>query len=365
MAKYTPKTTEELKALVQDESIYLGDIDTSAITDMSNLFLSSERKDFSGIELWDTSNVLDMTAMFLLARNFNSNISSWDTSNVVYMSFMFGLAECFNQNINSWDTSNVVAMYGMFSCAKNFNQPLDKWDTSNVVDMSSMFEEAKNFNQNLNAWDTSSVRDNSKMFLNSGIKSLPKWWKNKEITKDEKDNFYKEVSKKIEQAKANIRSKEQKQIKQNAISGYTKISQTNESKFKEGKMGVPSNKDYSTCAFLSYIVTFVIAAFGGAIWCITEGEWWEIVSYAIILGVVSPFIGYIAYLILSYLTKCPKCGERFCIEHTDVRTVAESIVTERSGGKVKKYRVGVEHIKWKCTSCGYQNEGDVEYKREV
>lgn len=364
MAKYTPKTTEELKALVADESIYLGDIDTSAITDMSSLFLNSERKDFSGIELWDTSNVLDMTAMFSLARNFNSNISSWDTSSVVYMSFMFALAKCFNQNINSWDISNVVAMPGMFSFAENFNQPLDKWDTSNVVDMYSMFEGATNFNQNLNAWDTSSVRNNSKMFLNSGIKSLPKWWKNKEMTKDESGNFYKEISKKVEQAKANPRSKEQKQIKQNAVSGYTKISQTNESKFKEGKMGVPSDKDYSTCAFLSYIVTFVVAAFGGAIGATHKGEWWEI-SYAIILGVASPFIGYIAYLILSYLTKCPKCGERFCIEYTDVRTVAESIVTERKNGKIKKYRVGVEHIEWQCTNCGYKNEGDVEYKKEV
>ncbi|HEG5033987.1 TPA: BspA family leucine-rich repeat surface protein, partial [Campylobacter coli] len=36
--KYTPKTKEELQALVEDESIYLGDIDTSEITDMSYLF---------------------------------------------------------------------------------------------------------------------------------------------------------------------------------------------------------------------------------------------------------------------------------------------------------------------------------------
>ena len=37
--KYKPQTKEELKKLVEDESIYLGDIDTSLITDMSNLFL--------------------------------------------------------------------------------------------------------------------------------------------------------------------------------------------------------------------------------------------------------------------------------------------------------------------------------------
>ena len=39
--KYRPTTKEELKKLVEDESIYLGDIDTSLITDMSELFRES------------------------------------------------------------------------------------------------------------------------------------------------------------------------------------------------------------------------------------------------------------------------------------------------------------------------------------
>ena len=60
MSKYTPKTFQELKWLVDDESVYLGDIDTSAITDMSYLFERSARADFSGIESWDVSNVVDM-----------------------------------------------------------------------------------------------------------------------------------------------------------------------------------------------------------------------------------------------------------------------------------------------------------------
>ncbi|MEI0496392.1 hypothetical protein R4J09_13435 [Brachyspira intermedia] len=36
--KYKPTSRKELKDLVTDESIYLGDIDTSLITDMSGLF---------------------------------------------------------------------------------------------------------------------------------------------------------------------------------------------------------------------------------------------------------------------------------------------------------------------------------------
>lgn len=41
--KYYPKTKDELKELIENEAIYLGDIDTSAITDMSYLFIR-ERK---------------------------------------------------------------------------------------------------------------------------------------------------------------------------------------------------------------------------------------------------------------------------------------------------------------------------------
>ena len=64
MAKYSPKTYDELKELVENESVNLGDIDTSAIDDMSSLFDGSTRKDFSGIEKWDTSSVEDMSDMF-------------------------------------------------------------------------------------------------------------------------------------------------------------------------------------------------------------------------------------------------------------------------------------------------------------
>ena len=174
MAKYTPKTKEELQKLVRDESIYLGDIDTSAITDMSFLFAMSTRKDFSGIGTWDTSSVVNMRCMFLRAKHFN-------------------------HNINSWDTSSVVDMGGMFYNATYFNQNISSWDTSSVVNMSDMFYNARHFNQNLDAWDTSSVRNNLEMFDGSGIKSLPKWWKKKEAESDEKHKCIDEVMEKTAQ----------------------------------------------------------------------------------------------------------------------------------------------------------------------
>ena len=69
--KYKPQTKDELKELLKDESIYLGDIDTSLITNMKSLFSNSKRENFDGIENWDTSNVTDMSDMFAGALNFN------------------------------------------------------------------------------------------------------------------------------------------------------------------------------------------------------------------------------------------------------------------------------------------------------
>ena len=41
---------------------------------MSNLFFRAKRKNFSGIECWDTSNVITMEGMFAECTRFNTSI---------------------------------------------------------------------------------------------------------------------------------------------------------------------------------------------------------------------------------------------------------------------------------------------------
>ncbi|TEY03008.1 BspA family leucine-rich repeat surface protein, partial [Campylobacter sp. US12a] len=132
MAKFTPETKEELKALVDNEVIHLGDIDTSNITDMSCLFSWTKRKDFSGIEKWDVSKVETMSHMFAGCKIFNQDISGWDVSRVVNMECMLHGCHVFNQDLSSWDVSNVTNMEGMFWGCESFNQPLGDWDVSKV-----------------------------------------------------------------------------------------------------------------------------------------------------------------------------------------------------------------------------------------
>ncbi len=144
MKKYKPQTKEELKNLVFTDGIKLSCVDTSLITDMSYLFQKSERKDFEGIEEWDTSNVTNMKGMFSFAKAFNQNINNWNVSKVEDMSYMFKACDSFNQPINDWDVSNVKTMEAMFHSAPFFNQPLDKWNTSRLKTCMRCFADVKN-----------------------------------------------------------------------------------------------------------------------------------------------------------------------------------------------------------------------------
>ena len=93
--KYCPKTKKELQELLRQLIEKRGndgdfnDIDTSKITDMSELFKNFDK--------------------------FNCNISSWDVSNVTDMSYMFAWCESFNQDLSSWDISKVRSKTDIFN----------------------------------------------------------------------------------------------------------------------------------------------------------------------------------------------------------------------------------------------------------
>ncbi|WP_258222210.1 BspA family leucine-rich repeat surface protein [Brachyspira hampsonii] len=165
--KYKPQTKEELKKLAEDEKINLGSIDTSLITDMSELFRSSKREDFSGIETWDVSNVVNMSSMFKGCEEFNQPLNRWNTNKVKDMSRMFESCSNFNQPLDKWNTSNVESMSSMFQECKSFNQDISNWNVSKVTNMNSMFNGCTSFNQNISNWNINSVKYMSFMFANA------------------------------------------------------------------------------------------------------------------------------------------------------------------------------------------------------
>ncbi|EAH8152667.1 BspA family leucine-rich repeat surface protein [Campylobacter lari] len=104
--KYHPKTKEELFDLIKNEEIHLSSIDTSSIVDMSYLFYYSKRKNFSGIEKWNVSNVKNMTSMFCGCKSFNQPLNEWNVSNVKDMYGMFEDCDNFNQRLNGFNVAN-------------------------------------------------------------------------------------------------------------------------------------------------------------------------------------------------------------------------------------------------------------------
>ena len=97
------------------------------------------------------------------------DIKDWDTSNVTDMSLLFMEMEQFNDDISNWNVSKVTDMNRMFWKATNFNQPLGNWERKNsktgkvistlgkVKDMEHMFYKANAFNQDLKSWNINEV----------------------------------------------------------------------------------------------------------------------------------------------------------------------------------------------------------------
>jgi len=155
--EYTKRSREEITPEIASTTC------TSNITDMSLLFVDQSRFD-ANISTWDTSEVTSMFGMFFGALEFDQPIGKWNTSKVVDMAFMFARADRFNQTIGEWDTSMVEEMGYMFATANHFNQPIGGWDTHQVLNMEGMFQDAISFDHAIDAWDTGQVISMRSMF---------------------------------------------------------------------------------------------------------------------------------------------------------------------------------------------------------
>ena len=117
--------------------------DTSNVTDMSAMFIACTNLTSLDLSSFDTSKVTSMNGMFYACTNLTSlTLSNFNTSNVTNMESMFadcsGLASL---DLSNFDTSNVTDMGSMFyGCSKLTSLDLSGWDTSKVTSMNGMFE---------------------------------------------------------------------------------------------------------------------------------------------------------------------------------------------------------------------------------
>lgn len=162
------------------ESVNLSKLDTSKVTDMSNMFGDPEetiyaygdrlpnklkKLDVSG---FDTSNVTNMYNMFSGCRNIKKiDVSTFNTSKVKNMSRMF--RKCYfleNLDVSKFDTSKVTNMSEMFrSCISIKELDVTGFDTSKVISMFDMFDSCQILKTlDVSNFDTSKVINMEEMF---------------------------------------------------------------------------------------------------------------------------------------------------------------------------------------------------------
>ena len=175
--KVVARDLEHLRALIYERikdqgfKANLNDIDTSNITDMSQLFASTYGSDGGYNRRWllgDSTDAIDFS-------RFDGDISQWDVSNVKKMRAMFKGSK-FNGDISNWDVSKVQDMAQMFRLSK-FNGDISKWDVSGVRNMTRMFYKSK-FNGDLSKWRVPRGRYMKNVFDDSPLEGKePDWYK--------------------------------------------------------------------------------------------------------------------------------------------------------------------------------------------
>lgn len=162
--KLIPKSKDELRSLIEQELKQQGPdadlnfIDTSLITDMSELFKDLTIRNIE-IDEWDTSKVTNMNSMFAYCRKFEGDgLGNWDVSNVRDMSSMFQECKNFNGDLSSWKLPKITSLYLTFHKCSNFiGIGLENWDVSNINDISYAFSRCKSLNCDFSYWDVSNV----------------------------------------------------------------------------------------------------------------------------------------------------------------------------------------------------------------
>ena len=96
-------------------------IDTTNVTDMSQMFERTGRLVSVDVSNWNTGNVTDMSRMFLASGIETIDVSNWDTSSVTDMGAMFFGTRIRTLDVSNWDTSNAQRMRGMFEHAGRLN----------------------------------------------------------------------------------------------------------------------------------------------------------------------------------------------------------------------------------------------------
>ena len=155
----------------------LENLNTSAVTDMSEMFVGCSKLTSLNLSNFNTSEVTDMSVMFKDCYGLKElNVSNFNTSAVTNMSWMFkNCSGLTSLNVSNFNTSKVTSMWNMFSgCSGLKELNVSSFNTSAVTDMSGMFEDCRYLKElNISNFNTSKVTNMRSMFYDcSSLTSL-------------------------------------------------------------------------------------------------------------------------------------------------------------------------------------------------
>ena len=147
---------------------------TSNVTNMEGMFRGCSRLTSLDVSNFNTSSVTSMGGMFSSCSRLTSlDVSNFNTSSVTSMMYMFsGCHNIESLDVSNFNTEKVRSMYNMFqSCSKLSTLDVSNFNTSNVTGMSSMFSSCSSLtNIDLSSFNTSNVTDMGSMF--SGCRKI-------------------------------------------------------------------------------------------------------------------------------------------------------------------------------------------------
>lgn len=161
----------------------LNNLDTSQVTDMSNMFCETRKLTSLDLSSLDTSNVKDMSQMFWGCFVPNLDLSNFNTSKVTNMSNMFHLCRATSINLSSFDTSNVTDMSGMFSYSHAEALDLSMFDVRKVKNFDGFLFYSAVESLMVPKTTTDSAENMEYMYCNTWLKNVDtKWLKTDHVT---------------------------------------------------------------------------------------------------------------------------------------------------------------------------------------
>ena len=150
------------------KKVVFENIDTSSVTDMSNIFLYAKKLEEVDLSKFNTASVKNMNSFFAYCLNLKSvNLFNFNTASVTDMGKLFlNCTSLQKLNLSNFNTASVTNMGGFFwNCTNLEEVDISSFNTASVTDMSHFFEYCTKLKEiDLSNFNTASVTTMHSMF---------------------------------------------------------------------------------------------------------------------------------------------------------------------------------------------------------